>query len=297
MLGLSMSPAVASSAPPPLLDNQLEKTKTCFLTPTALFPSWSGVLCLAYNGFPPALADLKQEISKKHPYLPPENSGSLWPKTSLGCLKDGVTLTKEQFHTIKRICKEITDKHLSTPLGNNSNPNDNNDDTTIYQHSDRSFPKITIDCAAICLYSTCSLEHLLSANMVMFKLELDSRPPTEQEAARVTRILSEPDHSDYYGTGICREGNRESHYTAPKVGCTLIHPLAFGWGADKGVSPKSPATFRPALSLRGFDEFSDRKAVFMIIHELRQRVDREVGVVYRWFDEESLHVTIRALIN
>lgn len=131
----------------------------------------------------------------------------------------------------------------------------------------------------------------------MFKLELDSRPPTEQEAARVTRILSESDHPDYYETGICREGNRESDYTAPNVGCTLIHPLAFGWGADKGASPKSPATFRPALSLRGFDEFSDRKAVFMFIHELRQRVDSEVGTVYRWFDEESLHVTIRVLIN
>jgi hypothetical protein len=76
-----------------------------FLQPFAFFVSWNGVLTLAFAGFTPALLDLKRRVATAHPALPRENPGSLWPKASLGCLRDGVTLTEQQFHTLNGLCK------------------------------------------------------------------------------------------------------------------------------------------------------------------------------------------------
>lgn len=88
-----------------LLNDLLERTATSHLEPFAFFISWHGVLTLAYRGFTPALVDLKQRISAAHPALPQEAPGSLWPKTTLGCLNDGVTLTIEQFYILNDVCK------------------------------------------------------------------------------------------------------------------------------------------------------------------------------------------------
>jgi hypothetical protein len=83
----------------------LESTSTSYVEPYAFFISWQGVLTLAFDGFPPAILDMKQRIAAQHPALPPESSGSKWPKSSLGCLRDGVTLTLEQFETLNELCK------------------------------------------------------------------------------------------------------------------------------------------------------------------------------------------------
>ena len=87
------------------LIQELERTPTSYIEPHAFFISWSGVLTVAYRAFTPPLAELKARITAGHPALPPEAPGSRWPKTSLGCLKDGVTLTKEQFETLNNLCK------------------------------------------------------------------------------------------------------------------------------------------------------------------------------------------------
>ncbi len=57
------------------------------------------------RGFPPALVNLKQQLSEHHPTLPKENPGSRWPKTSLGALKDGTRLTPDQLNTLLAICR------------------------------------------------------------------------------------------------------------------------------------------------------------------------------------------------
>lgn len=36
--------------------------------------------------------------------LPPENPGSRWPKTTLGCLRDGARLAPDQLAALNRIC-------------------------------------------------------------------------------------------------------------------------------------------------------------------------------------------------
>ncbi len=60
---------------------------------------------MQYRGFSPALAGLKQELNSKHPELPRENSGSKWPKTSLGALKDNQRLTPEHLSVLLKLCR------------------------------------------------------------------------------------------------------------------------------------------------------------------------------------------------
>jgi len=96
-----MATAITSSD----LDKILESTSTSYVKPYAFFISWQGVLTLAFTGFPPAILEMKEQIDAQHPALPPESSGSKWPKSSLGCLHDDVTLTVEQFETLNALCK------------------------------------------------------------------------------------------------------------------------------------------------------------------------------------------------
>ena len=96
---------LASSPSQTGLNGELERTPTSYISPYAFFVSWNGVLTLAFNGFAPAIINLKSRLIDAHPALPPEASGSKWPKTSIGCLKDGVTLTREQFETLNALCK------------------------------------------------------------------------------------------------------------------------------------------------------------------------------------------------
>ncbi|DBA97851.1 TPA: hypothetical protein ACH3X3_012715 [Trebouxia sp. C0006] len=68
---------------------------------------------MQYRGFSPALAGLKQELNSKHPELPRENSGSKWPKTSLGALKDNQRLTPEHLSVLLKLCRSFS-KFLQT---------------------------------------------------------------------------------------------------------------------------------------------------------------------------------------
>ena len=78
--------------------------RPCVLRPFCFFVSWSGVLALAYRGFPRQLAGLKAALPEYYAGLPPEAPGSRWPKTTLAALRDGRRLTPEQLATLSRIC-------------------------------------------------------------------------------------------------------------------------------------------------------------------------------------------------
>jgi hypothetical protein len=117
-----------------VIDPLIEQTATSLLKPYSLFVAWQGVLTLAYRhvhiwhgprpplqpaatrfsahssparrrGFPPALTQLKQQLSDTYPALPRENPGSRWPKTSLAALKDNQRLSPEQLERLTVICK------------------------------------------------------------------------------------------------------------------------------------------------------------------------------------------------
>ena len=83
----------------------------------------------------------------------------------------------------------------------------------------------------------------------------------------------------------------------PHLGATLMHPLAVAF--DGMESPRGSHAFvaRPGLRQRGFSEIQARERLLAAIRRFRQRIDRELPGLYCWFEEASLHITLRALIN
>ena len=98
---------------------------SCLMQPLQFFVSWQGVLTLAYRcvdchtyrcspgpaptgicrGFPKPLAQLKEHLNLLEA-LPRENPGSRWPKTTIGCLRDGKRLDPQQLKTLTRLCRQ-----------------------------------------------------------------------------------------------------------------------------------------------------------------------------------------------
>lgn len=95
---------------------------------------------------------------------------------------------------------------------------------------------------------------------------------------------------------VSKPGSRESHYRGPNIGVTLAHSLGMHLENDVDATKKSHAHVRPALQHRGATELKDRKALLDCIQEFRQRVDRLLPGAYAWFDNNSLHITVRAII-
>lgn len=278
-LFLAMSTAIASPSSfdgprarvsLPLIQ-QLEQTPTSYMEPYAFFVSWRGVLTLAFSGWSPAVKDLKDRISRAHPTLPKESPGSQWPKTSIGCLRDGVTLTKDQFSALASLCK---------------------------LHSSRQFglsdcPQIALDSAAIAIYENRCLERLVSLQTVQFSAARDGHGPSLEEKHRIQSILLEADEPGYYDE-VAKEGNRAPHYVDPALGVTLMHPLIapIGPGSVRSHYP----TARAGLRERGIQDLSDRRRLLEMIHAFQQAVDAALPNTYRWFSDASLHVTLRAII-
>lgn len=69
------------------------------------FPPFHSHICVHGSGFPDSLLALKARVAKQYPSLPKESPGSLWPKTTLGALKDGRRLTPTQLQDLIVVCK------------------------------------------------------------------------------------------------------------------------------------------------------------------------------------------------
>src|SRR5690349_12865558 len=72
------------------------------------FLSWNSVLTLAYRPLSKTLLDIKSRVSQEAPGLNAENSGSKWPKTTLGCLDDGVSLDINEAYRLLGICEDYS---------------------------------------------------------------------------------------------------------------------------------------------------------------------------------------------
>jgi hypothetical protein len=254
----------------PLVD-LLRQASPCFLTPLSFFVSWKGVLTLAFEGWPVGISDLKTRLSAAHPGLPPELSGSRWPKATIGCIaREDQTLTPSQLEGLTQLCKTFSSRHFPPSAAP---------------------PQIALDAAAVVIYENRCLERLLSCQVVMFEGSVDARGPLEEEAQRVKAILAEADDPEYH-KAVIQQGHRELHYTQPALGATLCHFLRLQTtGMD---SPRRHV--RAALLERGTKELEDRRKLVASIDAFRASVDAMLPGMYRWFDESSLHITLRALI-
>ncbi|KAL6754391.1 hypothetical protein V8C86DRAFT_353040 [Haematococcus lacustris] len=220
-MATSCVPSATQIAP---LDDLILSTSACLLRPSCVFVAWSGVLTLAYTGFPPSLRTLKQNINNNVLSLPRENPGSRWPKTSLGCLRDGTRLTPQQLQRLQAIC------HAES--GRFQNP---------------SSPKsqaVLVDQLEMVVYECRSLERLLSLACLPLQPHLDTAEPPPEEKERVAATVAEGKAQDYW-VQASRDGNRESHYRGNALGVTLVHRLACFTGRTQPPLTLPPPPLAP----------------------------------------------------
>uniref|UniRef100_A0A7S4PTE7 Uncharacterized protein n=1 Tax=Alexandrium monilatum TaxID=311494 RepID=A0A7S4PTE7_9DINO len=86
------------------------------LEPRALFVAWSGVLTLAYAGWPPQATALKARVEESlGGCLAAEQQGSKWPKTTLGALRDGRTLDLGELERLFAVLDGFTEQIRGRP--------------------------------------------------------------------------------------------------------------------------------------------------------------------------------------
>lgn len=203
------------------------------------FISWNGVPTLAYKGFSPVLLDIKKAIASRVSCLQEENSGSRWPKITLGALCDDRTLCLKDLITLRDICDSLN------PALHNC--------------------ILKINKLDIVLFYCRSFEQRLLTESIPLADPEDTSPPSRDHLDEVSVIMKQfsRDRLQNYLPDVQKPGHRESHYRNPCIEATLVHDLT--------MVPEA-------------------------IHGFREEVDRKLPGMYCWFDDKSLHMTVRALV-
>ena len=266
----------------------------CELRPKQFFVAWSGVLTLAWRGFPPEIEALKRHIASTWPALGPENPGSRWAKTTLGCLRDTKRLTPESLELLGKICDGFRDDLCGDELCGRDGGD--GDDSDVPPATPGCVP---VDTLSIVTYECRSLERVVSEHVVRLRdagttlterprlrapigdsviSEITERrrnldPPSAAELAVVDEVVAQfsfpKDDAKQYFFDAARDGSRESHYRDTKLGVTLAARVA-------GSLPRE---------------------LKKLLSEFRQQVDDALPDMYAWFDDNSLHCTVRGLVD
>ena len=176
------------------------------LKPKEFFISWSGVPTLAYEGFSATLLDIKKNIDEKIPGIGKENPGSLWPKTTIGTLQNGLKLSWSDVLALRSICDDLNERIKSENL------------------------VLEISKLFIVIFLCRSLEKRLIT--VPIKLQtrnasnMDDYPQSEHltQVATILNQFAKPNLKEYLPK-LQREGNRESHYRTVHIESTLVFDL------------------------------------------------------------------------
>ena len=262
----------------------------CELRPKQFFVAWSGVLTLAWRGFPPEIEALKRDIASAFPALKPENPGSRWAKTTLGCLRDTKRLTPEQLERLGNICARFRSPLNMPVIRCPGAPDDDGDGPPPTTPG-----CVPVDTLSVITYECRSLERVVSEHVVRLRdagttlterprlrapigdvviSEITERrrnldPPSAAELAVVDEVVAqfsdpERDKAAYF-FDAARDGSRESHYRGTKLGATLVARVG-------DLLPSAVKRFR-------------------------RLVDCALPGMYAWFDQESLHCTVRGLMD
>ena len=248
-----------------------EDCEPCELRPKAFFVAWSGVLTLAWEGFPPAIASLKRRIASAFPALPPEKPGSRWAKTTLGCLREGARLTPSELDALVELCERFGAKIAANPReGAEGVPAEGVPAEGVPTEEFAASPGcVPVDELSVVLFQCRSLERVLSEHVVSFRnlgIVRDRDRPSRDETAVVDAVLRESSRERLrkYWPLAARDGGREPHYRDDAFGATLVARLRRAPGA---------------------------------VAEFRAAVDAALPGMYAWFRDDSLHVTLRGLVD
>ena len=235
-----------------------EHSYTFALIPYKLMVSWNGVLVVAFKGWPDTVLNLKSKLNESE-LLVKENPGSMWPKCTIGCLKDRKRLKYEELVKLNELCEEF-----------------NNEELRSEKRKHLYFRKLNIT-----VYESRSHERVLVnekiAATVYRPIELSFDSCVDQsEEERVKGIYFETLDPETYWFNASKDGNREKHYREPKIGSSIVAWIREAWNTPiRAVNDEWHLT----RALKGFED----------------KVKRALPGLYSFFDQESLHVTIRAI--
>jgi hypothetical protein len=155
-------------------------------------------LTLAFTGFPPQLVRLKHALNDFVSLK--ENPGSLWPKATLGCLRDDVRLTPTQLDVLLGICRE---------------------------HSARlaAAAPLVVRQLQVKLFRCRSLEEQLSCSTLPLLEPVDDSPPDSAELRHAASVANEVDDATAFWFNVSKDGQRAEHYRGSATGATLVAPL------------------------------------------------------------------------
>lgn len=135
---------------------------------------------------------------------------------------------------------------------------------------------LLVDRLSLVMYQCRSLQSRIATHCVHTSPAVEDGHPAEAEQRAVAAVLAERTAPDYW-VKASEDGCRSSHYTGTALGATLVHDLAcFQAGGEE--QPWS-------VALPG------------IIRAFASRVEMALPGMYDWFDEGSLHVTIRGIMG
>ncbi|KAJ3329269.1 hypothetical protein HDU76_008256 [Blyttiomyces sp. JEL0837] len=199
----------SSTSSTSIISTLIKSTPTCNLTPKAFFIAWNGVLTLAFEGFPSPIVNLKTTLNNDPlltKVLSPENSGSKWPKTTLGALSTNTSLTLDELKLLSTLCTTYS--------------------TRLQQQHEFKLP---IKSLSFVEFACRSLESIVFRGDVDLMGhaasggvggDLDVISQDQQDI--VNKVLGESDPIEEYFKMVDRLGYRINHYREPCAQSTLV---------------------------------------------------------------------------
>mmetsp|Transcript_85182 Transcript_85182/g.245908 ORF Transcript_85182/g.245908 Transcript_85182/m.245908 type:complete len:257 (-) Transcript_85182:66-836(-) len=170
------------------------------LKPRCFMVAWSGVLVLAFEGWPSEVERVKRRISDEGLPVPPENPGSIWPKTSLAAMHDNKRLTPEQLEALSLACVEATDRLKASSW------------------------EVQVDTLHSTTYLCRSHERLMCSAALPLRGPL-AGPPSEGSQRYVNEVVGQCG-SEGYWFHASRDGSRAGHYRGNVIGNSMVAWLA-----------------------------------------------------------------------
>jgi hypothetical protein len=175
------------------------------IRPKAFFVSWHGVMTLVYEGFSKSILDVKTELESLYPFIPKENEGSKWSKTTLGALKQGCTLTLKELEILRNLCTEHDDS-LAGP-----------EDFCLIIDS---LNYVDYECRSLERISNCNIVHLKHQTPPEYDLPHWHKTVVDSVLSQFSR-----ENMATYLEKVQKDGHREPHYRSYKRGSSLIFKL------------------------------------------------------------------------
>ncbi|CAK9857551.1 unnamed protein product [Sphagnum jensenii] len=124
---------------------------------------------------------------------------------------------------------------------------------------------VIVNKLSVVLYADCCLEHPMLVTDIPLRAPVDLSGPSADQQASVRKVLDvflRHNLNSYY-FHASKDGNRSTHYRDYKGGVTLVHFLS---------------------------------SIPVALAKFKEQVEEAMPGMYDWFSEESLHVTLRALL-